>query len=88
MAAITVTHPIFGTYQVHSAAALAVARKNGATPVVEKRTDDTVNGIKRWVGDDKDRATEALATEKAADKPRVSLIAHLETIVGDADTED
>lgn len=34
-----------------------------------------------WVGDDRDRAVEALAAERAQDKPRKSLVAALEALL-------
>lgn len=38
---------------------------------------DTVAEIKEWVGDDPERAAQALATEQARPEPRSTLINHL-----------
>ena len=40
----------------------------------------TVDQVKADVGDDPDRARQALAVERESDKPRKSLVSHLEEI--------
>lgn len=48
--------------------------------------DATAADILSWVGDDPDRAEEALAAERDKDKPRSTLVKQLERLVG-ADEE-
>ncbi|MBB4985030.1 hypothetical protein [Streptomyces nymphaeiformis] len=44
--------------------------------------DATAADILSWVGDDPDRAEEALAAENAKDKPRSTLVKQLERLAG------
>ena len=37
--------------------------------------------IQEWVGDDPDRAARALARERESERPRITLVANLETII-------
>ena len=48
------------------------------TPAGELDIDATAADILEWVGDDPDRAAEALAAEQAKDKPRSTLVKALE----------
>lgn len=47
--------------------------------------DATAADVLGWVGDDPDRAEEALAAENAKDKPRSTLVKQLERIAGDGE---
>ncbi|MFG3488552.1 hypothetical protein [Streptomyces sp. NPDC047972] len=47
--------------------------------------DATAADVLGWVGDDPDRAEEALAAETAKDKPRSTLVKQLERIAGDGE---
>ena len=44
--------------------------------------DGTAEEVLAWVGDDSDRARAALAAEDKRDKPRATLVAKLEKVVG------
>lgn len=44
--------------------------------------DGTISDVLEWVGDDIDRAVDALTVEQAADNPRSTLIASLSDIIG------
>lgn len=44
--------------------------------------DGTVADVLEWVGDDTDRAVDALAVEQSAEHPRSTLIASLSDIIG------
>lgn len=44
--------------------------------------DGTAQDVLSWVGDDKDRAAQALEAEHGRDKPRSTLIAALEKLAG------
>ena len=51
--------------------------------VTEEVPEGTISEIKKWVGDDVDRAQVALNKENASDDPRVTLVAYLEALVTD-----
>lgn len=51
----------------------------GVGPPVEGTIDD----LMKWVGDDKARASEALASEQAKDKPRSTVVKRLTSLAGD-----
>jgi hypothetical protein len=50
----------------------------------EPPVDGTIDDLMTWVGDDKARATQALAAEQAKDKPRSTVVKRL-TALADAD---
>jgi hypothetical protein len=47
--------------------------------------DGTIDALMAWVGDDKDRAVQALEAEQAKDKPRSTVVKRLTAL---ADTEE
>lgn len=53
---------------------------NKAEPPAELDIDATAADVLDWVGDDPERADEALAKETAKDKPRTTLVKALEKI--------
>jgi hypothetical protein len=53
-----------------------------AGPDGELDIDATAADILAWVGEDPDRASEALAPEQAKDKPRSTLVKQLEKLAG------
>jgi hypothetical protein len=53
-------------------------------PAAELDIDGTAADVLAWVGEDRERAAEALAAEQAKDKPRSTLVKQLEKLV-DAD---
>lgn len=55
--------------------------QGGAPPV-----DGTIDALMTWVGDDKERAAEALADEQAKDNPRSTAVKRL-TALADADEQ-
>lgn len=55
------------------------ADEDGAPPA-ELDIDGTAQQVLAWVGDDPDRAEEALAAEQAKDKPRSTLVKQLEKL--------
>lgn len=63
----------------------------GAPPVAEQESDKPPTGLDvdataadvlTWVGDDPERAAEALVAEQESDKPRSTLVKQLEKLVG------
>lgn len=54
-------------------------------PPAELDIDATAADVLAWVGEDADRAKEALAAEEAKDKPRSTLVKQLEKL---ADTDE
>ena len=63
-----------------------LAEEEPESPDDELDIDATATDILGWVGDDPDRAEEALAAERAKDKPRSTLVKQLERLAG-ADEE-
>jgi len=53
-----------------------------ATPKAEAR--DTVDEVLAWVGDDRERASVALQTEMARDRPRAGVTAPLEKLLAES----
>jgi hypothetical protein len=51
-------------------------------PPAELDIDGTAADVLAWVGDDPDRAEEALEAEQAKDKPRSTLVKQLEKLAG------
>lgn len=51
-------------------------------PPAELDIDGTAADVLAWVGEDPDRADEALAAEQAKDKPRSTLVKQLEKLAG------
>lgn len=45
--------------------------------------DGTIEVLMVWIGDDKDRAAQALEAEQAKDHPRITVVKRLGAIVGD-----
>lgn len=57
-------------------------------PPAELNIDGTAQDVLAWVGDDPDRAGEALAAEQAKDKPRSTLVKQLEKLAGSAEGDE
>ncbi len=51
-------------------------------PLAELDIDATAPDVLAWVGDDPERAAEALEAEQAKDKPRSTLVKQLEKLAG------
>jgi hypothetical protein len=68
------------------ARALLEAPQEGSAPPAELDIDGTAADVLAWVGEDPDRAEEALAAEQAKDKPRSTLVKQLEKLAT-ADSE-
>jgi hypothetical protein len=71
------------------------ASEDGAAKVVPSASAENNNSARKtvqatlsYVGDDKDKAREALEAEKASDNPRSSLVSKLEDIVNDDKNDD
>jgi hypothetical protein len=67
------------------ARALLEAPQEGSAPRVDKPPteldiDGTAADVLAWVGEDPDRAEEALAAEQAKDRPRSTLVKQLEKL--------
>jgi hypothetical protein len=54
-------------------------------PPAELDIDATAKEVLAWVGDDPDRADEALAAEQAKDSPRSTLVKQLEKLAGSSE---
>lgn len=54
-----------------------------AGPLEELDIDGTAADVLAWVGEDPERAAEALAAEQAKDKPRSTLVKQLEKLAAD-----
>lgn len=52
-----------------------------AAPSGDEVPEGTVDEVLAWVGDDKDRAQQALDAEEDSDKPRSTLVEALEALV-------
>jgi hypothetical protein len=52
----------------------------GDEPPVELDVDGTAADVLAWVGEDPERAAEALEAEQAKDKPRSTLVKQLEKL--------
>ena len=48
----------------------------------EPPVDETIDVLMTWVGDDKERAAQALAAEQAKDKPRSTVVKRLTDLAG------
>ncbi|MCW2899705.1 MAG: hypothetical protein JWO67_1970 [Streptosporangiaceae bacterium] len=53
------------------------APENPGPPAGDPPVDGTIDDLMTWIGDDKDRAAQALAAEQAKDNPRVTVIKRL-----------
>lgn len=53
-----------------------------SSTVAQEVPEGSIKEVLKWVGDDKDRAVQAITAENKSDKPRVTLVATLEEIVG------
>jgi hypothetical protein len=81
------------TITVHTDAEAAVYAKSGWGRVDDAGTappDDvntvelpaTADGLITWIGDDRDRAAYALAAEEQRDKPRKTVLDHINALTG------
>lgn len=58
------------------------AEQEPEEPPAELDIDATAADVLRWVGEDPERAAEALEAEQAKDKPRSTLVKQLEKLAG------
>ena len=61
-------------------ALLEPAQEESKEPPAELDIDAKADDVLAWVGDDPERAAEALAAEQAKDKPRSTLVKQLEKL--------
>lgn len=79
MASVEITHPVYGTRTVDEAQVeykLRVGWKRGAE-VVPEPVDASVADVLAHVGEDPEKAREALAAEQSRTTPRKSLVTAL-----------
>lgn len=56
---------------------------NEGDPPAGPPVDGTIDDLVRWVGDDPERARQALEAEQAKDKPRSTVVKRLAALTGD-----
>ncbi|MFF2522238.1 hypothetical protein [Streptomyces liangshanensis] len=67
--------------EAQRAAAASTTEEPGAQPPPELDPDATVDAILAWVGEDQERAVEALEAERDKASPRSTLVKQLEKLI-------